>query len=275
MPMPAFRTADTPPIPSVPPIGPIPGPRFPDGSDGSGPAAGDLPGKWLWAVALASLCWRVWVSVALPMTGDEALFYWWARFLDYGYYDHPPMVAWWIAAARAVLGDAAWAIRMPGVLLPLGVGWALWWAWSPVDRQRAAWGVLLFWLAPINWFNGLIVTDTPLILWSAWGVAAMVRAGQAEDAGRSAWRLYALGGLFMGLAFLSKYFAVLLGVALLVYFAVFARARWRGLLLMVLCALPAAALNVVWNLNHCWTNIMFNLFNRNEGAQGSFGTVAG
>ena len=85
-----------------------------------------MPTRWLWLVALASLAWRGWMAAVMPLTGDEALFYWWARFLDYGYYDHPPMVAWWIAAMRAVLGDAEWAIRMPAVLLPLGVGWALW-----------------------------------------------------------------------------------------------------------------------------------------------------
>lgn len=248
---------------------------------------GNAPGRWLWWVALASLAWRGWMAAALPLTGDEALFYWWARFLDYGYYDHPPMVGWWIAGVRAVagvvvgaalggaVGDAAWAIRMPAVLLPLGVGWAMWWGWSGADRSRTAWAVLLYWLAPINWFNALIVTDTPLILWSAWSVAAMVRADRAQDEGRAAWGLYALSGVFMGLAFLSKYFAVLLGFAFFVYFAMFARARWRGFALMVVCALPAVAVNVVWNLNHCWTNIMFNLFNRNEGAAGSWTTTAG
>lgn len=231
------------------------------------------PSAWLWLVALGSLGWRLWLSAALPLTGDEALFYWWARFLDYGYYDHPPMVAWWIAAMRPLFGDAAWAVRLPAVLLPLGVGWAMWWAWAPVNRERAAWAVLLYWLAPVNWLNALIATDSPLILWAAWSAAAMVRAEQRADKGESAWRLYALSGLFMGLAFLSKYFAVLLGLAFLVYFLVFARGHWRGLVLMVLFALPAVAVNVVWNLNHCWTNIMFNLFNRNEGAQASVDTV--
>ena len=207
------------------------------------------------------------------MTGDEALFYWWARFLDWGYYDHPPMVAWWIAGARALFGDAAWAIRLPAVLLPLGVGWALWWGWSPVDRHRAAWAVLLYWLAPVNWLNAMIVTDTPLILWAAWATAAMARAGQAQERGQPAWALHALAGVFMGLAFLSKYFAVLLGLAFFVHVSLFARHRWRGLAWMVLFALPAVALNVVWNLDHCWTNIMFNVFNRNEGAEGTVGTV--
>lgn len=240
------------------------------------PAAADRlpdPTRWLWVVALASLGWRLWMAAAIPLTGDEALFYWWSRFLDYGYYDHPPMVAWWMAATRAVLGDAVWAVRMPAVLLPLGVGGAIWWAWSPVDRTRAAWAVLLYWLAPVNWLNSLIATDSPLILWAAWSAAAMVRAEQAALAGQRAWRLYALSGVFMGLAFLSKYFAVLLGVAYVVYFALKARQRWWGLVWMVLWSLPAVAVNVVWNLNHCWTNIMFNVFNRNEGAQASWDTV--
>ncbi len=236
-----------------------------------------MPTRSLWWVAAAALVWRGWLSAALPMTGDEALFYWWARFLDYGYYDHPPMVGWWIAASRAALGDATWAVRLPATLLPLGVGWALWWGWSPIDRSRAAWAVLLYWLAPINWLGALITTDSPLILWAAWSAAAMARAEhrslQVSDAGQSAWRLYALSGVFMGLAFLSKYFAVLLGLAFTAYFATVAPLRWRGFVWMVLCALPAVAVNVLWNLNHCWTNIMFNLFNRNEGAQASWDTA--
>lgn len=235
-----------------------------------------MPSNWLWLVAIGSLAWRLWVSAALPLTGDEALFYWWARFLDYGYYDHPPMVAWWIAAARALLGDATWAVRLPATLLPLGVGWAMWWAWSPVSRERAAWAVLFYWLAPVNWLNALIATDSPLILWAAWSAAAMVRAEHAASQGQRGWalyRLYALSGLFMAAAFLSKYFAVLLGMAYVAYFVLFARQRWRGFALMVLCALPGAALNVTWNLYHCWTNIMFNLFNRNEDAVASWDTV--
>jgi 4-amino-4-deoxy-L-arabinose transferase-like glycosyltransferase len=230
----------------------------------------------LWLVALGALAWRAWISAALPLTGDEALFYWWARFLDYGYYDHPPMVAWWIAAMRPLFGDAAWAIRLPATLLPLGVGWAMWWAWSPLSRERAAWAVLLYWLAPVNWLNALIATDSPLILWAAWSAAAMVRAEHAAGQGAKGWalyRLYALSGVFMAAAFLSKYFAVLLGMAYVVYFALWARARWRGLAVMVLCALPGVAINLLWNLHHCWTNIMFNLFNRNEDAVASWDTV--
>ena len=231
--------------------------------------------RWLWFVALASLLMRLWVSAVLPMTGDEALFYWWSRFPDYGYYDHPPMVGWWITASRALLGESEWAVRMTASLLPLGVGAAMWWAWAPENRERAAWAVFLFWLAPVNWLGALVTTDTPLILWAAWSAAAMVRAEartqRVGDHGQSAWALYALSGVFLGLAFLSKYFAVLLGVAYAVYFLAFQRKNWRGLMWVVLASLPLVAVNVVWNLHHCWTNIMFNLFNRNEDAAFSAG----
>jgi 4-amino-4-deoxy-L-arabinose transferase-like glycosyltransferase len=222
--------------------------------------------RWLIAAAAASLALRLWISVALPITGDEAFFYWWGVFKDWGYYDHPPMVGWLIGFIRWTLGDSTWAIRLPVVLLPLALGAMLWWALSPLSRERAAWAVLFFWLAPINWLNALITTDTPLIFWSVLSVAMLLRAEQREQMDRRAWTLYALSGLFLGCAFLSKYFSVVLGFSYLVYFAAFRRERWRAFVLLVLCALPGPAINIAWNMAHGWPNIMFNVYNRNEDA---------
>ena len=56
--------------------------------------------RWLIAVGLASLALRLWIAFALPITGDEAFFYWWGVFKDWGYYDHPPMVGWLIGLMR-------------------------------------------------------------------------------------------------------------------------------------------------------------------------------
>ncbi len=220
--------------------------------------------RTLLATGLASLLLRLWIATTFPITGDEAFFYWWGVYPDWGYSDHPPMVGWLIALVRAVLGDSILAIRLPVVLLPLGLGAALWWALKDLDRKRAAWAVLFFWLAPLNWLNMLITTDTPLIFWSALSVAALMRAEQREQLDRAAYGLYALSGLFIGCAFLSKYFSVVLGLAYLVYFALYRRQRLAGLALLVLCALPGPAINIAYNMSHGWANIMFNVYNRNE-----------
>ncbi|MFN7197598.1 MAG: ArnT family glycosyltransferase, partial [Hylemonella sp.] len=163
--------------------------------------------RWLLLTALASLALRLWISVALPITGDEAFFYWWGVYPDWGYYDHPPMVGWLIWLMRQLLGEATWAIRLPAVLLPLAVGALLGWALRPLGRERAAWAVLLFWLAPINWLNTLITTDTPLIFWSMLSVALLLRAEQRPALDGHAAGLYALSGVAIGCAFLSKYFS--------------------------------------------------------------------
>ncbi|WP_293606637.1 ArnT family glycosyltransferase [Polaromonas sp. UBA4122] len=220
--------------------------------------------RWLLAVGLGSLLLRFWIAVTFPISGDEAFFYWWGVYPDWGYSDHPPMVGWLIALMRATLGDSIWSIRLPVVLLPLALGAALWWAFKPVDRVRAAWAVLFFWLAPLNWLNMLITTDTPLIFWSALSVAALLRAERREQLDRAAYGLYALSGLFLGCAFLSKYFSVVLGFAYLVYFVLYRRQRLAALALLVLCALPGPAINIAYNMSHGWSNIMFNLYNRNE-----------
>src|SRR3954465_15994662 len=156
--------------------------------------------RWLLAAGLLSLLLRFWISVSFPVTGDEAFFYWWGVYPDWGYSDHPPMVGWLIALMRATLGDSLWSIRMPIVLLPLALGAALWWALKGGDRVRAAWAVLFFWLAPLNWLNTLITTDTPLIFWSVLSVAALMRAERRAQLDRAAWGLYALSGVFLGCA---------------------------------------------------------------------------
>lgn len=217
--------------------------------------------------AVASLLLRAWIAYAFPITGDEAFFYWWGVYLDWGYYDHPPMVGWMIGLMRALFGDTQFAVRLPAVVLPLLVGGLVYWAFAPLSRERASWAVLLYWLTPLSWLNALVTTDTPLVFWSTLSVALLVRAQRPGVPARKRMPWLAGAGLSLGLAFLSKYFAVVLGLTYLVYFAVARRTQWKELLWLVVWALPGALINLGFNYSHGWPNIMFNLFNRNEGAE--------
>ncbi len=199
------------------------------------------------------------LSVWFPVTGDEAYFTLWGKFPDYGYYDHPPMLGWWLAAQMQI-SDALWWLRLPSVLVTTAIGWVIYQIFRQQDEQVAAWVASLYLLAPINLLTFVIANDIPLLFWAFLSVLAFHRAQNNDDL-----RWYLASGILLGLAFLSKFFAGILGIAFAVYVLAFVRRGirpWMGVALVFIGALPAIAVNLVWNYQHCWDNYLFNLFNR-------------
>lgn len=220
------------------------------------------PRQWFWGALGATLVFRFWLAAALPMTGDEAYFVLWGRYPGLGYYDHPPMVGWLLAPLLAV-SQAEWFVRLPSILLPAALALLVrhalkaWFAREAGIADLAALAVLLM---PVNVWNVLITTDTPLVFFSVASLLAFAR------------QRFFLAGVLLGLAFLSKYFAVLLGLAYLAW-AIAAR-RPGAFGLAFLGALPAGLVNLYWNWQACWCNVMFNAVNRHEDAGLSWSTPA-
>jgi len=212
-----------------------------------------------------TLAFRLWLAAAMPITGDEAYFIEWGRRPDWGFYDHPPMIGWWLAALLAV-GEAEWWLRLPAIvqpaLLALAVAAAVRRFWPELEEDRQWWAALLVLLAPVNVWNVFVTTDTALIYFSVFAGLAWIKAAEDDEP-----RWYLAAGLLLAGAVLSKYFAALLGFAFLV--DVLLRrtpGAWRGLAIAYACTLPALALMIWWNAGHCWPNYMFNFVNRHEGA---------
>ncbi|MEW5755704.1 MAG: glycosyltransferase family 39 protein [Pseudomonadota bacterium] len=208
----------------------------------------------------------------VPITGDEAYFIEWGRHPDYGFYDHPPMVGWFLTAFLAVSDTALW-LRLPSVLISTFIGWAIYHIVKDIDARLAVLCAALYLVAPINLLGVLITTDTPLILFSFLSAWCFYLAQRGDDL-----RWYALAGLMLGAAFFSKFFAGLLGIAYFIYLALFVRRGLRpylGLLLIVAGTLPFIGLNLWWNYQHCWNNYLFNLQNRAAGGEFSVMTVLG
>ncbi|MEI7612298.1 MAG: glycosyltransferase family 39 protein [Betaproteobacteria bacterium] len=217
-------------------------------------------------VVLALLVFRVWFSIVLPMTGDEAYFVFWGEHSAGGYYDHPPMVGWWLSGLLQ-LSRSEWVLRLPSLLLPLLLAAGGWWLVRPHGAERARLAALLVLLQPVNVWNVLITTDTPVILFSMLSMLAYVAALRASRTVTAvAWQ--GVAGALLGLAFLGKYFAALLGIAYLLHTVLIRRdeRRWVGFLVLLIAALPAPIYNLWWNSNNCWVNILFNFINRHDGA---------
>jgi hypothetical protein len=223
---------------------------------------------FLWLL-LPLLGFRLWFAAVLPITGDEAYFYWWGKIPDWGFYDHPPMIGWWLAL-QLQFGEPIWWLRLTSVLQPFVLAGAVVFMlpriWPDADPERRWWAALFVLLAPASVWNVLITTDIPLVYFSVFSGLAWLRA-RSEAACDSHYGWYLLAGLFLAGAVLSKYFVAFLG------FAFLADALWHptrrklsGLAIAYACVVPALALMAWWNANHCWPNFMFNFVNRHGGA---------
>jgi len=230
--------------------------------------------QWLNMAILISLLIRVAVAYSIPLTGDEAYFITWGKNLDYGYYDHPPMVGWFLSL-MLLFSDATLWLRLPGILMFTFMGLVIFRLLKPVDETKALLAAVLFLFAPLNLLSVLITTDTPLILFSFISAVYFYKAQQDDQFSH-----YFLAGVFLGLAFYSKFFAGLLGLAYFFYIVLFIRLQrgykpYFGIVMVLVGAGVFIFLNLLWNYNNCWNNYLFNLVNRTTDAQFSLTTIGG
>ncbi len=220
----------------------------------------DKARSWFWRFFWGTLIFKVLLSAVFPITGDEALFVQWGKRPDWGYYDHPPMIGWWLSVLM-VLGDARGVIRALTVLtthvLALGIVDLLR-RYDP-DPAKPWLGGSIYLLLPWTWLFFLVTTDTPVILFMALAAWCFLQGLSKDHIG---W--FWAAGLALGLAFLSKYFAVLLGLGFATAVLLDGRQRIFRLLALATPGLLCAAYNLGFNASHGWPNIMFNLYARHE-----------
>ncbi len=217
---------------------------------------------FFYVLAITTLI-KLWLALAIPLTGDEAYFYQWGKHLDWGgYYDHPPMAGWLLWLLQQVSSHVL-VLRLPAIALWIVITFGmmdLLGRLQPAAEHKRWLLGSLFLALPFTWSLNLITTDTPLIFFLFLSAYAFIRAELANDL-----RWYAASGVLLGLALLSKYFAGLLAIAYAVYL-ITQRGGWRKLLVVAVCALPFMLLNLAWNTENCWNNFLFNLINRNQSA---------
>ena len=196
---------------------------------------------------------RLAAAAFVPLTEDEAYYRLWAQHLSLGYYDHPPMIAWWIRAGTMLVGDSALGVRLLPALANL-VSTAIVFdlARRLADSKTGLAAALLYnCTLTIGAAAALAVPDVPAGLFWAAALWALVRAAQE---GRARWWL--LAGAAAGLATLSKYSAIFLAPGVVLWLAVTPNGR-RQLLkpwpwLAAVIAVAIFGLNIEWNATHHW-----------------------
>jgi len=194
---------------------------------------------------------RLFVAAKTGLVFDEAYYRLWALVPSFGYYDHAPMVAWWIALGRGIIGDSSLGIRL---LAPLsaGVGSLLLWRTTALlfNDKAADRAVIFFNAMLIVSLGSVVITpDIPSVFF--WGLTLWALA-ELRNSGNARWWL--IVGISAGLGLLSKYSGAFLGAGILVWLILVPSQRhwlnkwetWAGGLLAITLFAPV----LIWKANH-------------------------
>jgi len=209
---------------------------------------------------------------SIDLLPDEAYYWEWSRNLAWGYFDHPPMVAWLIALTTPAEGATPLMVRLSGFLASGCISLLVFDLTRRMfDGRTAFWSVVILNTTLLFTVGGLVATpDIPLIL--LWTLAIYL-AWFAIDRDQLSWWL--LAGLAAGLALLSKYTAVFLLPAGLIYLLVDKSNRRLlmrpGPYLFAALALAVFLPVIVWNYQNDWLSFRFQFAHGVGGTNRSVG----
>jgi len=210
------------------------------------------------AVAGVLLLVRLIYAGQLELLEEEAYYWNYARHLDIGYLDHPPMIAVLIHLGTAIFGDCEFGVRAGALCTWLVGAWfAYRYACRSLDRTIAFRTVFLYSILPFFFWTGLVMTpDAPLA--ACWAAVLFFLHRALIGGDNKAW----MGiGLWLGLGMLAKYTIILLGPATVLFMLLDRRARaWFRRpqpYLAALLALLVFSPVVLWNLRHDWASFAF------------------
>ena len=218
------------------------------------------------ALILSCMALRLLLMLTVGFGNDEAYTIASARTLHLSYFDHPPLHLWLAHAAALAFGETRW-VRLPFVVLFCATGWLVFLLTRRFYGGRAAlWALLCLNLSPFFVLSagGWVVPDGPLLPCLLAAVLAISGALFPRDGHPSSpWRAWTAGGLWLGLAGLSKYNAVLVAASLVAFVSVSPRHRhWLRHPAPYLGALVAAAIVspvLVWNAQNGWVSFAFQM----------------
>lgn len=198
----------------------------------------------------------------------EEAYYWnYAQHLDWGYLDHPPMVAWLIWLSTSVLGKSELSVRLPAYLCWIIAAIFMFrLTLNLYDRSAAFRTILLLAVLPIYFGLGFFMTpDAPL--YAAWaGCLYFLERALIAQNSRAWWGV----GMCIGVGMLSKYTVALLGLGTLMFLLIDQQSRrwlfrpepYIAAIMSVILFSPV----FLWNMRNGWVSFAFQGSNRWEGS---------
>ncbi len=205
----------------------------------------------------------------MGMMPQDAYYYFYSEHLSLSYFDHPPMVAYMQYLFSLIFGKTVFAVKFTDFLVTFGTQLAFFALASKIIRSNRKYTTWILFTATLMISSLVMVTtpDVPLLLF--WTLSLLALYVAIFDKKNWYW-IWA--GIFMGLAFDSKYTALALPAGLFI-FLVFSN-RFRSLfktpwpyltvLLMIVFSFPV----IKWNIDNHFASFAFQSSERAESVSG-------
>ncbi|MEI9887456.1 MAG: glycosyltransferase family 39 protein [Rhizomicrobium sp.] len=220
------------------------------------------PAQLTLAIIVAATGLRLVLAVITGLGNDESYSVANARDLGLSYLDHPPLHLW---LAHFFDLEHSSLVRLPFVLIFAGTSWLLYRLTERLfDARSGLWAVIALSLSPFftveagSW----VLPDGPLIFCVLAGLLCLLPV-LIDDESRegSVWLSWLGGGVWLGLASLSKYHAVFFAAGIFAFLLLTPGKRQRlrhpapyaGLAVALLIFAPV----LVWNAGHAWASFAF------------------
>jgi len=212
---------------------------------------------------------KVIISYFFPVNPDEAYYILWSNNLSLGYYDHPPMVAWLIKVISFINIDI-YSVRMISIFSSFASILFVYYFSNLICKESAYIITLFYALSPLYLLYIPLTNDGPFLLFSIISIFFYYRSLRYENHYN-----IILCGLFLGLAFLSKYlvFPIFVGIFIFNLFVI-KKNNLKFILFFTIGFSPFLLQHIYYNYNNCWDTLNFHIFNRNEGSRLSLQSLA-
>ena len=195
-------------------------------------------------------------AYTLELQGDEAYYWLYSRYLDWGYFDHPPMVAIFIRIGDSLLHTEL-GLRLFTVLASTGSVWLLWLILKKYAVDTVAFMLVISGVFIFHIYGFTTTPDTPLFFFT---VLFYYLYQRYIDNDR--WGLALLLALTVACLLYSKYNAVLvIGFTLLANLKLLRRWSFWGI---VLLATALYIPHLLWQAQHGYPSINYHLFERSS-----------
>lgn len=199
---------------------------------------------------------------------DEAYYWQWSQHLAAGYFDHPPMVAYFIYISEKLFGSSPLAIRAPVLFANILVSIIMYTITARMSKSHKAGlvAITLFNILPIFALGQIMITpDIPQLTFVSLAVLFSYFIFEEK---KSSTLLWIALGLALGCSLMSKYTSIIF--AGVIYANILFNQKYKYLLksykpyLSIIVGLIAFTPNLYWNYHNNWDSFVFQFYNRHN-----------